>query len=147
MSPYFILPRPGNLFLMSTRCLILKSDQWSHRQSSLWYSVSRLRPAALLMLAFLGLIDESLHQSHQLLLSNVLATETLLESWAALVQGEWSHDAGDVHHTALKIQKRCWRFFQCETKMPLWNVVKRKWKKLVATTFHEKKENKFLSFF
>ena len=70
-----------------------------YRQSSLGHSVRCLRPAALLVFAFLSLVHESLHQSHQLLLCDVLAAETLLESRAAIVQRTGADKAGNVHHT------------------------------------------------
>lgn len=52
------------------------------------------------MLARLGFVHKPLHQTRQLLLADVLAAESLLELWAALVQRSAADEAGHVHHTA-----------------------------------------------
>lgn len=77
------------------------SSVFLYRQSGLGNSVSSFRPAALLVLVLLGFIHEALHQSHQLLLCDVLAAETLLEGGAALVKSADADKAGDVDHTTL----------------------------------------------
>lgn len=69
-----------------------------YRQSSLRNSISSFRPAALLMLVLLGILNEALHQVHQFLLCDILATETLLEGGATLVQSANADKAGYVDH-------------------------------------------------
>jgi len=70
----------------------------SYRQTGFRHSVRRLRPATLLVFASLGLVHEFLHQCDQLVLCDVLAAETLLELWAAIVQSTAADKARDVHH-------------------------------------------------
>ncbi|PWA18542.1 hypothetical protein CCH79_00017216 [Gambusia affinis] len=60
---------------------------------------SRIRPAILLVFALFGRVNESLHQYRQLVLCDVVATETLLEFWTALVQSAGANKAGNVHNT------------------------------------------------
>lgn len=71
----------------------------TYGQSNFRHCIGPVRPAALFMFAFLGLIDKSLHQFHQLLLCDVLVAETLLEVQVALLQTTDAVHAGDVHHT------------------------------------------------
>lgn len=76
----------------------LHKTRRSHRESGLGRPVRRVGPAALLVLALLGLGDELLHQSRQLLLGDVLAAEALLQGGVAVVQSAGADEAGDVHH-------------------------------------------------
>lgn len=75
-------------------------DSGQDRDTDFRHAIGGTRPARLLVNAVLRIFHELVHEAHQLLLADGLASKLLLQLWAAVLESSEACKARHIHHSA-----------------------------------------------